>query len=140
MKPPMGKVHNTSRFGSIPYPASYGKPGKFSFLVNENNIIFRRSKDVSRAHEMPDQPDLTGSRVRYDQAPPTPLRKIEDAASELPRTTVTAQLLEKHVPGKNLIWCATVQLAWDELGALMKAPLELRGSPPMAVGLNRKLV
>ena len=88
-KPAMGKVHNTSKFGFIAYPVKYGETGKFSFMVNENNTIFRRAEDGTLVRDMPDQADLTGSRVRYDQAPPTPLRKIEDAVSELPRTTVT---------------------------------------------------
>ncbi len=81
-----------------------------------------------------------GVRTRHDAAPPTPLRKVQNAVAELPRTTVTAYLEEKHVPGKNLIWCATSQMAWDKLGELFNQSLDLEGAPPMTLGLNRKLV
>jgi len=38
--PPMGKCHNTSKFGFATFPDSTGK-GKYIFRVNENNTIFR---------------------------------------------------------------------------------------------------
>jgi len=41
-KPPMGKVHNASKFGFCAYPAEYGVTGKFTYLINENNTVFRR--------------------------------------------------------------------------------------------------
>ena len=138
--PPMGKVHHTGKFGFIAYPARYGETGSFSFMVNESNTVFRRAEDGSTVRDWPTDEDLMGTRTHYEKAPPTPLRKVQDAARELPRTTVTADLTEKHVPGKNLIWCATVQMAWDQLGTLLKEPLDLEGAPPMALGLNRKLV
>ena len=37
---PMGSVHNTSKFGFISYPDSQSA-GKYVFIVNENNTIFR---------------------------------------------------------------------------------------------------
>ncbi|HEV3027042.1 MAG TPA: DUF2950 family protein, partial [Planctomycetota bacterium] len=138
--PPMGKVHNTSKFGFIAYPVRFGETGKYSFMVNENNTVFRRPEDGTNIRDFPSDEDLMGLRVKHEQAPPTPMRSIPNAVSELPRTIVTAHLLEKHQSGKNLIWCATVQQAWDELGRLLKVPLDLRGSPPMAGGLNRHLV
>jgi hypothetical protein len=36
----MGSVHNTSKFGFISFPDSQSA-GKFVFIVNENNTIFR---------------------------------------------------------------------------------------------------
>jgi len=38
--PVMGSVHNTSKFGFIAYPDSQSA-GKYVFIVNENNTIFR---------------------------------------------------------------------------------------------------
>jgi len=38
--PPMGSVHNTSKFGFLAFPDSQSS-GKFVFIVNENNTIFR---------------------------------------------------------------------------------------------------
>ena len=39
-QPTMGSVHNTSKFGFITFPDSQSA-GKFVFIVNENNTIFR---------------------------------------------------------------------------------------------------
>ncbi len=39
-QPTMGTVHNTSKFGFLAYPDSQSS-GKFVFIVNENNTIFR---------------------------------------------------------------------------------------------------
>src|SRR6185295_958662 len=39
-QPAMGSVHNTSKFGFISFPDSQSA-GKFVFIVNENNTIFR---------------------------------------------------------------------------------------------------
>lgn len=137
-KPPMGRVHHTGKFGFIAFPARFGTTGKYSFINNENNTVFRQEEDWSTVREW--DSERLGIRTRHDTAPPTPVRTIQDAVLELPRTIVTAHLAEKHVPGKNLIWCASVQMAWDQLGALLKEPLDLEGAPPMALGLNRKLV
>ena len=38
--PPMGKVHNTSKFGFLAFPDSWST-GAYNFRVNENNTIFR---------------------------------------------------------------------------------------------------
>ena len=38
--PTMGSVHNTSKFGFLAYPDSQSA-GKYVFIVNENNTIFR---------------------------------------------------------------------------------------------------
>jgi hypothetical protein len=44
--PPMGKCHNTSKFGFTAFPDSL-RAGKYRFVVNENNSIFRQLLDVS---------------------------------------------------------------------------------------------
>ena len=35
------KVHNNSRFGFCAYPADYGWTGRWTFIINENNTIFK---------------------------------------------------------------------------------------------------
>jgi len=44
--PIMGSVHNTSKFGFIAYPDSQSA-GKYVFVVNENNTIFRSATSGS---------------------------------------------------------------------------------------------
>lgn len=44
--PTMGTVHNTSKFGFLAYPDSQSA-GKFVFIVNENNTIFRSATSGS---------------------------------------------------------------------------------------------
>lgn len=41
-KPDMGAVHNTSKFGFVALP-NLPSEGKYGFLLNENNTIFRRT-------------------------------------------------------------------------------------------------
>ena len=38
----MGSVHNTSKFGFVAFPDS-DREGKYVFIVNENNTIFRQA-------------------------------------------------------------------------------------------------
>jgi hypothetical protein len=52
--PPMGKVHNTSKFGFCAYPAEYGVTGKFTFLINENNTVFKLDNGGKPAMAWPD--------------------------------------------------------------------------------------
>jgi hypothetical protein len=43
------------------------------------------------------------------------------------------------VPGRNAVYCANFQLAWDRLREdLIRAPVELEGSPDMAHELNKR--
>jgi hypothetical protein len=53
--PTMGKCHNTSKFGFIAFPDTMWK-GKYTFVVNENNTIYRGA--------------LTGSIRTGSQVPP----------------------------------------------------------------------
>ncbi|MBI3855785.1 MAG: hypothetical protein HY293_08860 [Planctomycetes bacterium] len=49
---PMGDVHHLSKFGFGAYPAS-DRDGKYSFIVNENNTIYRYT-DVGHITRWPD--------------------------------------------------------------------------------------
>lgn len=37
----MGRVHNLAKFGFCAFPEKYGVTGRHTFIVNENNTIFR---------------------------------------------------------------------------------------------------
>ena len=128
-KPPMGKVHNMSKFGFVAFPIDYPRTGRTTFLIDENYGIVRIEADGQA---------LTTWPLQTPKNPPTQIQVVEDAL-QLKKTTVTAHLLENHGSGRNLIWCASFQMAWDALEKMYGFPLDLEGKPPMAAGLNRKL-
>jgi hypothetical protein len=41
-----GRVHNLSKFGFIAFPAEPGVTGKYIYIVNENNSVFRASATI----------------------------------------------------------------------------------------------
>ena len=59
-------------------------------------------------------------------------------ADELEHTTVTPHLEQVLEPGKNVLWCSTFQLAWNELCALLGEPVHWENEPPMVAALNKK--
>ncbi len=63
----------------------------------------------------------------------TPLKA--DAA-KLNGTIVTPHLEQKMVSGKNILWCSTFQLAWNELCSLAKGPVKFSPPSPAAEILN----
>jgi len=64
---------------------------------------------------------------------------LEAKASELKATIVTAYLQEKIAEGKNVMWCNTFQLAWNELCTFFGEDVRLQGEPPMVPALNKKV-
>jgi hypothetical protein len=56
----------------------------------------------------------------------------------LKETVFSARFDEPMNPRKNLLWCATFQLAWDAFGR--GADIKLDGSPELERSLNRHLV
>jgi hypothetical protein len=65
---------------------------------------------------------------------------LEVDSKDLKNTVITAHLEEKIVPGKNLIYCSTFQLAWNELrDDIIKEDIRLTDEPPMVKILNKKL-
>ena len=61
-------------------------------------------------------------------------------SKDLKHTIITAHLEEKIVPGKNLIYCSTFQLAWNELcDKIHNEDIRLQDEPPMVKILNKKL-
>ena len=57
---------------------------------------------------------------------------------DIKKTTVAPHLEQEIVPGENLVWCSTFQLAWDELCDLTGGPIKMENAPAMVPILNRK--
>ena len=53
-------------------------------------------------------------------------------------TVVTPYLDRKIIPGKNLMWCATFQMTWDNLKELCGGPVETSPGGDMVSKLNRE--
>jgi hypothetical protein len=65
----------------------------------------------------------------------TPLRTD---AGNLKDTIVTPHLQQNMIRGKNILWCATFQLAWNEWYNLAKGPVTLSPASVMADILNKR--
>jgi len=64
----------------------------------------------------------------------------EIESTELKWTVITPHMEESIVPGKNLIYCSTFQLAWNMLqDEIIKDKVLLEGDPDMARLLNKQL-
>lgn len=61
-------------------------------------------------------------------------------AEAFPNTTVSAHLEEPIVAGKNVLWCATFQLAWNEACARLGQDIHTQDEPPMVAILDKKAV
>jgi hypothetical protein len=69
-----------------------------------------------------------------------PGKVLRADSKDLKHTIITANLEEKIVPGKNIIYCSTFQLAWNELrDNIVKEDIRLDGDPPLVAVLNKKL-
>jgi hypothetical protein len=66
---------------------------------------------------------------------------LDKTADQLTKTEFTAYLDHPITPGKNLIWCATMPLVWNELLDLAGGEIHLtEGDPPIVAELNKKTV
>ena len=59
-------------------------------------------------------------------------------AAELKTTVVTPHLEAPITPGRNVLWCSTFQLAWNEMCTLGGGDLVIEDPPSMVAVLNRK--
>jgi len=60
------------------------------------------------------------------------------SGAPLLHTAVDARLEAPITPGTNLLYCASFQLAWNELRASLGGSVELQGSPPLALALEEE--
>ena len=66
---------------------------------------------------------------------------LEADVSDLKHTVITPHLAREIRPGQNVIWCASFQLAWNELVDFAGGKLEVQGPPlKMVEQLNRRIV
>ena len=63
---------------------------------------------------------------------------LEATADQLRATIVTPHLEVPLEPGRSVLWCATFQLAWNEVCALVGEDIHFDDEPPMVAILNRK--
>jgi len=61
-------------------------------------------------------------------------------ASQLKQTLVTPHLEAPIPQGKNVLWCATAQIAWNELCRLAREDVRIENAPEMVEHLNKKSV
>jgi hypothetical protein len=69
-----------------------------------------------------------------DQAGPPALKA---QAENLTRTVITPHLEEKITGKKNVLWCSTFQLAWNEACEAMGGDLKVDNAPAMVAILNK---
>jgi len=87
-------------------------------------------------------------RSKHTQEPSKPTSHAEIAgpaavkanANQLPGTIVTPHMECEIVPGKNTLWCATFQIAWNELCDLLGGPIQCDNAREMVSILNRRAV
>lgn len=65
---------------------------------------------------------------------------VKRRAEELKQTVVTPHLEFPLSKGKNVLWCATFQVAWNELSALAGGGIHMHDEDPAVAALNRKAV
>jgi len=61
-------------------------------------------------------------------------------AADLKKTIVTPHLDQEIISGKNILWCSTMQLAWNELYDINKGPIDLVPSCKIADILNKRTI
>jgi prepilin-type processing-associated H-X9-DG protein len=61
----------------------------------------------------------------------------EKDASQLRATDVTPHLEDRVAAERNYVYCATFQIAWDDLRQAVGMAPEIEGNPGIAAGLNR---
>lgn len=59
-------------------------------------------------------------------------------AAQLRLTVVTPHLETPIEEGRNVLWCGTFQLAWNEVCALIGEDVHFATDPPMVAALNRR--
>jgi hypothetical protein len=127
------KKYNTSKFGFCAYPAEPGVTGKAVFIVNEGNTIFKRTRKLVPILEYP----MSDERDELPPSPPLPLLQVADADGDLKQSLIAPVLQTPHAEGANLVWCVTLQLAWDEMADDLQDPAPtLIGGPAYVAQLN----
>ena len=92
-------------------------------------VAFGCKEDTSQEQEYPQDHDTLSGEAA-----------VVAGAEELSNTLVTPHL-ECPIPeGTNVLWCATIQVAWNELCDLVGGPVQLKPKEQDADILNRKQI
>lgn len=75
---------------------------------------------------------------QHDEIAGTP--DLECSADSLTRTVVTSHLETPLGAGRNVLWCATFQLAWNELADLAGGEIRMADEDAAVAALNRRAV
>ena len=94
-------------------------------------VVWAGYSPAKRAHD-PNEP-LTHAEIAGPAA-------VKANADQLPGTIVTPHLEYEITSGKNVLWCATFQIAWNELCDLLGGPIQGNGAPEMVNILNKRAV
>ena len=98
--------------------------------VKLNRDIFRNLLSICGGAPFP------GVNWPMDSLPETPELAEPQAAEKFPGTEITPYPDTPLVEGKNTVYCATFEIAWDQACQMFGRPLRLEGDPPLAQGLN----
>ena len=69
---------------------------------------------------------------------PLGVAKLTCNANELEHTVVTPHLDCSLESGTNVLWCATAQIAWNELSSLVGEEIHMESEAPMVAILNKE--
>lgn len=98
--------------------------------------LYRFNNDRSTTHSQSSTESI--QQLYHDQIAGPPVLKAK--ATELQRTYITAHLEHKIKKGKNVLWCTTFQIAWNELCKLNGEPIQMANAPEMVTILNKQSV
>ena len=89
---------------------------------------------IARLETTAEKMEETASRME------TAIKKLERLTQkESDETTIITASLEQEIPpGKNVIWCATLQLAWNELCKLAGGSIMMEDEAPLVALLNQQ--
>ncbi len=77
---------------------------------------------------------------RVDPAPIPLVRSFDGGSGQLARTQIIPTLDTPAEKGKNILWCASFQLAWKRLqDDVVKQPIRLTTAEPTTIRLNQAL-
>lgn len=65
---------------------------------------------------------------------------VKASAAELQGTVVTPHLEQKITDGKSVLWCATFQLAWNEVASFIGESVKMQNPDPAVAILNKQTV
>ena len=81
--------------------------------------------------------DAVDHKPGHNEIAGPPLLKAD--GKELKATLISPHLEAAIVPGKNVLWCSTFQLVWNEGCRYAGGDIHLKDEPPMVAALNKKV-